>query len=71
MDRVYIEEIGKYVGQEVTLQGWLYNKRSSGKLQFLLLRDGTGIIQCIVAKKDVPEEVFTNAENVTQELNFS
>ena len=41
----YIEDIGRYVGQEVTLKGWLYNKRSSGKIHFLLVRDGSGVIQ--------------------------
>jgi len=41
-----IENISAYEGTEVTLRGWVYNKRSSGKLQFILLRDGTGIIQC-------------------------
>ena len=50
---IYISDIGKYEGQEVTLKGWLYNKRSSGKLHFLQLRDGTGTIQCVIFKGDV------------------
>src|SRR4029450_3028168 len=45
---VYIEDIGKHDGETVTLKGWLYNKRSSGKLHFLLLRDGTGTLQGVV-----------------------
>jgi len=57
-DRVYIEDIAKYVGQEVVITGWLYNKRSSGKIQFLLVRDGTNIIQCVVVKSEVDEEIF-------------
>lgn len=70
MGKVYITDIGQYAGQEVTLHGWLYNKRSSGKLQFLLVRDGTGTIQCIVAKQDVPEEIFERAEQLTQESSI-
>jgi len=46
MTHAYIEDIGRFDGQEVTVKGWLYNKRSSGKLHFLLVRDGTGVIQC-------------------------
>ncbi|MBI5463999.1 MAG: asparagine--tRNA ligase, partial [Ignavibacteriales bacterium] len=53
MARVYIDHLSKHVGQEVTLHGWLYNKRSSGKIKFLLLRDGTGMIQCVVVKSNV------------------
>ncbi len=64
---VQISEISKYAGEEVTLQGWLYNKRSSGKLRFLLVRDGSEIIQCVVFKGSVSEESFNNADIVTQE----
>ncbi len=64
---VRIADIAKYEGQEVTLQGWLYNKRSSGKLRFLLVRDGSGIIQCVVFKNDVSEQTFNNATELTQE----
>lgn len=67
MDRVYIEEVGKYEGQEVTVKGWLYNKRSSGKLKFLVLRDGTGIIQCVLFKGDVSSAVFEAFDTLTQE----
>lgn len=66
-DHVYIEGIGQYVGQTVTLKGWLYNKRSSGKLHFLQVRDGTGVIQCVVFKGDVSPELFEAADKVTQE----
>ena len=58
MGWVYIEDIGRHEGEEVTLKGWLYNKRSSGKLHFLLVRDGTGILQCVMFKNDVPPEQF-------------
>ena len=67
---VRIENIARYVGQEVTLQGWLYNRTDKGKLQFLQVRDGTGFIQCVVFKKDVPEEVFAAAARLTQESSL-
>src|SRR6202166_3629426 len=66
---VYIEDVGRYDGQTVTLKGWLYGKRSSGKLHFLQVRDGTGMIQCVVSKKDVPEAVFAAAEKAPQEAS--
>ena len=58
--KIYIEDIGKYEGQEVTLQAWLYNKRSSGKLHFLQLRDGTAEIQAVVFKGNVSDDVFAD-----------
>ncbi|MGQ9467490.1 MAG: asparagine--tRNA ligase [Anaerolineae bacterium] len=67
---VRIENIARYVGQEVRLQGWLYNRTDKGKLQFLLVRDGTGFIQCVVFQKDVPEEVFAAAARLTQESSL-
>jgi asparaginyl-tRNA synthetase len=67
---VRIENIARYVGQEVTLQGWLYNRTDKGKLQFLQMRDGTGFIQCVVFQKDVPEEVFAAATRLTQESSL-
>ncbi|MFN3822230.1 MAG: OB-fold nucleic acid binding domain-containing protein, partial [bacterium] len=66
----YIDDIAKYSGEEVTLRGWLYNSRSSGKLIFLLLRDGTGIIQCVVSKSEVTDEEFRLAETMDQESSF-
>lgn len=71
MKQVYIEEIGKHVGSEVTIKGWLYNRRSSGKIQFLMLRDGTGIIQGVLAKAGVPAEVFEAADKLTQESSLA
>jgi asparaginyl-tRNA synthetase len=70
MSHVYIEEIGQYDGQTVTLKGWLYNKRSSGKLHFLQVRDGTGVLQCVVFKNDVTPEQFALADHVTQETSL-
>ena len=68
---VYIEDLHAHVGKEVTLKGWLYNSRSSGKLQFLILRDGTGLCQCVVASNNVPEDVFEQAKTMTQESSFT
>ncbi len=65
--KVYIIDIAKHDNEEVTIQGWLYNKRSSGKLRFLLLRDGTETIQCVVFKGDVSEESFAIADAIQQE----
>lgn len=70
LKRIYIENIGAHAGETVTLQGWLYNKRSSGKLHFLQLRDGTGIIQCVVFKGDVSPEIFEAADKVSQESSI-
>jgi len=69
-DKVYIQDLGKYVGQEVWLEGWLYNKRSSGKIKFLILRDGTGLLQCIVFKGNVTGEEFEIADKMGQESSF-
>jgi asparaginyl-tRNA synthetase len=66
----YVEDLSKHVGEEVTLQGWLYNKRSSGKIKFPILRDGTGIVQGVVVKANVSEEVFNNVDALTQESSF-
>ena len=67
---VYIEDIGRHEGETVTLKGWLYNKRSSGKLHFLLVRDGTGVLQCVVFKKDVAPEQFALADHLPQESSL-
>jgi asparaginyl-tRNA synthetase len=70
MPQTYIIDLGRHLGEEVTLKGWLYNKRSSGKLAFLEVRDGSGLIQAIVSKKEVPQETWTAAEEVTQESSI-
>ena len=64
---VEIRRLSEYPGQEVTLQGWLYNLRESGKLLFPLFRDGTGIVQGVVVKSAVPPEVFDSVRGLTQE----
>jgi len=62
-----VRNIGSSSGKEVTLQGWVYNTRSSGKIRFVLLRDGTGIIQCVFLKGRVPDPAFDLADTLTQE----
>jgi asparaginyl-tRNA synthetase len=71
MKRVYIEDLEKHVGEVIQLRGWLYHKRSSGKVRFLLLRDGTGILQGVMVKGGVSEEVFSSFDTLTQESSFS
>ena len=67
MEQTYINQLSKHVGEEVTLKGWLYNLRSSGKLLFPQLRDGTGVVQCVVFKKAVPEEIWDALKGLGQE----
>jgi asparaginyl-tRNA synthetase len=71
MQRIYIEDLGKHIGQEVTLHGWLYNKRSGGKIQFILLRDGTGTCQCVVMKNVVDDTSFAAFDSLGQESALS
>jgi asparaginyl-tRNA synthetase len=70
MNKITISDLGKYVGEEITLKGWLYNKRSSGKIKFIVLRDGTGYLQCIYFKGNVSEEVFNRADKIGQESSI-
>jgi asparaginyl-tRNA synthetase len=67
---VHIEELADHVDQVVTIKGWLYAKTGKGRLQFLQVRDGTGIVQCVVFKKEVPQEVFEAARGLTQESSI-
>ena len=70
MKSVYLKHIGEHVGEEVEIRGWIYNKRSSGKIQFLIIRDGTDLIQGVVVKAEVSEEVFAAAKSLTQESSL-
>ena len=63
----YIDEIARFEGQAVTLRGWLHNRRSSGKIHFLQVRDGSGFIQCVMSKQAVGEEMFKRADHLSQE----
>jgi asparaginyl-tRNA synthetase len=70
-DVVQTSKLADHVDHVVTLRGWLYNKRSSGKLHFIELRDGFGITQCVMSKRDVGEETFAQAAELTQESSLS
>jgi asparaginyl-tRNA synthetase len=68
--RVTIAEAGKHVGETVSIAGWLYNLRKSGKICFPIVRDGSGIIQCVAVKSNLPEETFEALKNLTQESSL-
>jgi asparaginyl-tRNA synthetase len=67
---IYIEDIGRHVGESVTIRGWLHNRRSSGKIHFLTVRDGSGFVQAIVSKQGVDEETFRRADHLSQETSL-
>jgi asparaginyl-tRNA synthetase len=66
-EHVTIRDVARYEGQEITIKGWLYNKRDKGRLQFLILRDGTGMIQGVAFEKEIAPEAFAAACEATQE----
>ncbi len=68
---VYIEEIAKHEGEEVTLKAWLHNRRSSGKIHFLIVRDGTGFIQAVMSKAAVGDDMFKAADHLSQETSLT
>jgi asparaginyl-tRNA synthetase len=70
MSYTYITDLGKHVGQNVSLRGWVYNTRSSGKIRFLLFRDGSGIVQAVAGKGDVSEQDFDLLGELTQESSI-
>ena len=71
MDFLYISELGRHVGQTVRLRGWLAQKRSSGKIKFLILRDGSGYVQCVAFVKDVSSELFESCGRVPLESSVA
>jgi asparaginyl-tRNA synthetase len=64
---IYIEDVAKHAGETVTIRGWLVNRRSSGKIHFLQIRDGSGFIQAVMSKKTVGDDVFAQADHLGQE----
>ncbi|MEW6228819.1 MAG: asparagine--tRNA ligase [Bacillota bacterium] len=70
MQSAYVSHIGEHEGKEVEIRGWLYNKRSSGSIHFLIIRDGTGFIQAVAVRGQVPDEDFAACENLTQESSL-
>jgi len=71
METTPICRIGEKNGQTATARGWLYNRRSSGRIQFLIVRDGTGYLQAVVARADVAHSVWDTAERATQECSLT
>ena len=67
---IYIEDIGKHEGEDVTIKGWLHNRRSSGKIHFLTVRDGSGFIQGVMSKAAVGDDVFKAADHLAQETSI-
>jgi asparaginyl-tRNA synthetase len=70
MTKIELRQIADYVGQEVTVRGWVYDRTDKGKLQFIRLRDGTGQVQCVAFKKEMSEEEFDIAGKLTQESSI-
>jgi len=71
MKNISISDLSKYVGEEISISGWVYQKRSSGKLHFVVLRDGSGYLQCVYFKKNVTPEVFEITESIGQESSVT
>jgi asparaginyl-tRNA synthetase len=71
MDVTSISRIGEKAGLSATVRGWLFNRRSSGKIQFLIVRDGTGYLQAVVVERDVDPTVWERAERATQECSLT
>ncbi len=67
---MYIDDVARYAGQHVTIRGWLHKRRSSGKIHFLTVRDGTGFIQAVMSKTAVGEQVFQRADHLGQETSL-
>ena len=70
MSHIYIRDVGAHVGEDITIKGWLYHRRSSGRLRFLVVRDGTGVIQATVFKGEVPEAVFEQSDHMPLESSL-
>src|SRR5512140_1588798 len=68
--RITIEEAARHAGETVVIPGWLYNLRKSGKIAFPILRDGTGILQCVAVKSQLPEALFDVIKDLTQESSI-
>ncbi len=69
--KISIGEVSNFVGQSIEIQGWLYNLRKSGKIVFPIIRDGSGLMQCVAVKSNLPEELFESLKGLTQESSFT
>src|SRR5215831_2261288 len=70
-DWVYVDELRDHVGSEVEVRGWVARKRSSGKIRFVVLRDGAGMLQCVAGASDVPGDVFEAMDRVPIESSVA
>ena len=68
-DRHWIEELPQHAGQTVSVRGWVTTTRSSGKIAFVVVRDGTGLLQAVLSKKDLPADVWDAFGKLTQETS--
>src|ERR1700758_1648775 len=66
-----ISDASNHIGELVAIHGWLYNLRKSGKIVFPIIRDGSGLMQCVAVKSNLPEQVFDTLKNLTQESSFT
>ena len=64
---IHVDQIDQFVGQVVSIKGWVYNRTDKGKLVFLLVRDGYGFVQCVAFKNDLPAELFDQISHIPQE----
>ena len=71
MKKVAIRDVSSFNNKSIQINGWVYNSRRSGKIGFLMLRDGFGLLQCIVEKKQIGEEQFDEFKKLTQETSIS
>src|ERR1700722_19464676 len=65
--KVWISDLKNHVGETITLPGWVYSHRSSGKIKFLILRDGTGLCQCVYFRGECSDKAFEDFEKLSQE----
>jgi asparaginyl-tRNA synthetase len=70
MEIIRISDIKNYEGKEIEIKGWLYNKRSSGSIKFLIIRDGTGFIQATLLKSEIKEELFNKIDTINYESSI-
>src|SRR6476646_6584202 len=68
--RISIADASRHAGETVEIAGWLYNLRKSGKIVFPIIRDGSGLMQCVAVKSALPETVFETLKNLTQESSL-
>ena len=71
MEKTYLSDIEDYEDKEATFNGWVYNIRSVGKVWFLILRDGTGMAQCVINRSDTTNDIFDLEKSLTQESSVS